>query len=149
MTLKKVIDVCRADETTNHEMKIIKQEIDVDAVQGNRRRSNNDNRGKIHHTARVATSATTRKQKKCKYCGKQHLPKQCPAFGQTCRKCGKKNHWANCCNAKIIGKNQTTEDYIIEAVTREVGKKTMKTKVQNKVKKIKNKEEQANEKIKE
>ena len=51
LTLKKVIDVCRADETTNHEMKNIKQEIDVDAVQRNRRRSNNDNRGKMQHTA--------------------------------------------------------------------------------------------------
>ena len=33
LTLKKAIDVCGADETTNYEMKIIKQEIDVDAVQ--------------------------------------------------------------------------------------------------------------------
>ena len=43
MTLKKAIDMCRADETTNHEMKIIKEEINVDALQRNRRRSNNDN----------------------------------------------------------------------------------------------------------
>ena len=46
VTLKKAIDVCRADETTDHEMKIIKQEINVDALQRNRRRSNNDNREK-------------------------------------------------------------------------------------------------------
>ena len=43
LTLKKAINVCRADETTNNEMKIIKQETDVDTVQRNRRRSNNDN----------------------------------------------------------------------------------------------------------
>ena len=47
LTLKSAIDVCRADETTNHEMKVIKQEIDADAVQRNRRRSNNDSRGKM------------------------------------------------------------------------------------------------------
>ena len=75
LTLKKAIDVCRADETTNHEMKTIKQKIGVGAVQRNRRRSNNDNRGKIQQTARAATSTTTNNQKKCKYCGKQHLPK--------------------------------------------------------------------------
>ena len=108
LTLKKSTDTCRADEATNHEMKIIKQEIDVDAVQRNRRRSNNDNRGKIKHTARAAISTKTSNQKKCKYCGKQHLPRQCPAFGRTCRKCGKKNHWPNCCNARIVGDNQTT-----------------------------------------
>ena len=32
-------------------MKIMKQVIDVDAVQRNRRRNNNDNRGKMQHTA--------------------------------------------------------------------------------------------------
>ena len=148
LTLKKSTYMCRADEATNHEMKIIKQEIDVDAVQRNRRRSNNDNRGKIQHTARAATSTKTNNQKKCKYCGKQHFPRQCPAFGQTWRKCGKKNHWANCCNARIVGDNQTTEDYVIEPVTKEVGKKTMKTEVQSEVKKTRNIEEQANEKRK-
>ena len=34
-----------------------------------------------------------------------------------------------------------TEDNVIEAVTNELGKKTMKAKVQNEVKKIRNKEE--------
>ena len=76
-------------------MKIIKQETDVDAVQRTRRRRNKDNRGKMQHTSRVATSTTTNNQKKCKYCGKQHMPKQCSGFGQTCRKCGKNNHWLN------------------------------------------------------
>ena len=76
------------------------------------------------------------------------MPKQCPAFVPTCRKCKKKNHWANCDNARIIRKNQTIEDYVIEAVTEEVGKKTMKAEVQNEVKKIRNKEEQANGKMK-
>ena len=147
MTLKKAINVCRAGETANQEMKIIKQEIDVDAVQRNRRRSSNDKREKMQHSARAATT-TTNNQKKCKYCGKEHLPKQCPAFGQTCRKCKKKNHWANCCNARIIGENQRTEDYVVEAVTKEVGKKTMKAEVQNEVKKIRNIEEQANKKMK-
>ena len=92
-------------------------------------------------------STTINNQKKCKYCGKQHLPKQCPAFGQPCRKCGKKNHWANCCDVKIIGENQTTGDYVNEAVTKEVRKKTMKAEVQNEVKKIRNKE-QTNKKMK-
>ena len=88
----------------------MKQVIDVDAVQRNRRRNNNDNRGKMQHTARAATTTTMNNQKKCKYCGKQHLPKQCPAFDQTCKKCGKKNHRVNYCNSRIIRENQTTED---------------------------------------
>ena len=50
LTFKKAVDVYRADETINYEMKIIKQEIDVDAVQRNRRK-NNDNRDKMQHKA--------------------------------------------------------------------------------------------------
>ena len=73
------------------------------------------------------------------------MRKQCPAIGETCTKFGKKNYWANSCNARIIDKNQTTEDYVIEAVTKEVGKKAIKAEVKNKVKKIRNKEKQANE----
>ena len=61
-TFKKAIDVCRADETTNHEMKIMKQKIDVDAVQKNRRGSKNDSRGIMQHTARAATSTITNNQ---------------------------------------------------------------------------------------
>ena len=148
LTLKKARDVCRSDETTNYEMRIIKQEIDVDAVKRNRKRTNNDNTGKMQHTARAATSTIRNNQKKCKSYGKQHLPKQFPAFDHTFKKCGKKNHWANCWNARIIGKNQTTEDNVIEAATNELGKKTMKAKVQNEVKKIRNKEEQVSKKIK-
>ena len=32
-------------------------------------------------------------------CGQLHPPKQCPAKGDKCRTCGKKNHWARVCIA--------------------------------------------------
>ena len=35
----------------------------------------------------------------CRYCGKCHPPKQCPAWGKECRKCGKKNHFENKCRS--------------------------------------------------
>ena len=34
---------------------------------------------------------------KCKYCGLQHPPRKCPAFGKSCTKCGKFNHFKNVC----------------------------------------------------
>ena len=36
----------------------------------------------------------------CEFCGREHdLAKRenCPAFGRSCNKCGKKNHFANLC----------------------------------------------------
>ncbi|XP_047135337.1 uncharacterized protein LOC124812559 [Hydra vulgaris] len=38
---------------------------------------------------------------KCKYCGLQHPPRKCPAFGKSCKKCGKLNHFKNVCTANI------------------------------------------------
>ena len=44
--------------------------------------------------------------KDCKYCGSNHQCRQCPAFGKTCKACGKKNHFAKkCCSNK--GNNST------------------------------------------
>ncbi|XP_048054388.1 uncharacterized protein K02A2.6-like [Megalobrama amblycephala] len=36
----------------------------------------------------------------CKRCGKRHRPKQCPAYGKTCAKCGGQNHFAKQCLTK-------------------------------------------------
>ena len=47
---------------------------------------------------------------KCSCCGKQHKPRECPAYDQICRKCKKKNHWASCCRSKKIHE-ATKEDY--------------------------------------
>lgn len=36
--------------------------------------------------------------KDCKYCGQTHEFKRCPAYGETCRKCGNQNHFAVKCH---------------------------------------------------
>ena len=33
----------------------------------------------------------------CQNCGTQHPAKQCPALGETCFSCGKRNYFANLC----------------------------------------------------
>ena len=39
---------------------------------------------------------------KCLFCGNNHIKdrRQCPAWGQTCRKCGKENHFAKVCQGR-------------------------------------------------
>jgi len=36
----------------------------------------------------------------CQKCGTKHESRKCPAFGSTCNRCGKPNHWAKVCRAK-------------------------------------------------
>ena len=35
----------------------------------------------------------------CNSCGRNHRPRQCPAFGRTCSKCKKRNHFAAVCRS--------------------------------------------------
>ena len=44
----------------------------------------------------------------CKYCGSNHQRKQCPAFGKTCKSCGKKNHFAKKCHSRVQSQSGST-----------------------------------------
>ena len=45
----------------------------------------------------------------CKYCSANHQWRQCPAYGKTCKACGKKNHFAKKCRSnKGQGQSQGT-----------------------------------------
>lgn len=33
----------------------------------------------------------------CHNCSMSHQPRQCPAFHDICKECGRKGHWARCC----------------------------------------------------
>ncbi|XP_057184972.1 uncharacterized protein K02A2.6-like [Triplophysa rosa] len=51
----------------------------------------------------ISRKMTQRRQNEmfnCKRCGKRHQPKQCPAYGKACAKCGGQNHFAKQCFSK-------------------------------------------------
>ena len=37
----------------------------------------------------------------CKFCAGSHPRGKCPAYGEKCNFCHKKNHFARCCNRKV------------------------------------------------
>ena len=44
--------------------------------------------------------ATGNQGKICGKCGTSHLPRECPAWGKKCHKCGNKNHFSTQCRSK-------------------------------------------------
>jgi len=91
MTLDKAIDIC------------------LDAEASKIRQSHMDSSRTIN-TVAPASFQSMPKQRydpararqsllECKFCGRQHEPRQCPAYGKICKKCGKKNHFANVCRS--------------------------------------------------
>ncbi len=97
LSLQTCIDICRAAEATSKQLQAMHVKSEVHKV--NRApakgRSSKPSRGPPDHTRRPATS----QQKECKFCGKYHemLKSKCPAYGQTCSRCKRKNHFALKC----------------------------------------------------
>ena len=101
-TLKTTLESLRISEATNLQLKSLdtKQHssvFDTDAVNANsyKRQKPHGNQYNKQNSNQNATSS-----KQCDNCGLLHKPKQCPAFGQTCHSCGKRNHWKKKCRSK-------------------------------------------------
>ncbi|XP_067944926.1 uncharacterized protein [Watersipora subatra] len=46
----------------------------------------------------------------CRYCGRSHAPRSCPAFGKNCKLCEKPNHFAAVCKQKLRQTDEVTVD---------------------------------------
>ena len=129
LSLEKAIDICRAAETSETQLKSLAEEKPIDLLH---------NRGKFRPKQKqVKKEATQQKVKqpskepspsyKCQKCGYTHEKKKCPAFGKKCNNCKKSNHFARMCRRQKVhavdGNNQDSEDsdvdydqYFVEAV---------------------------------
>ena len=59
--------------------------------------SSNDGKRKQYDGVSNASGYT---MKGCDYCGSNHVKGNCPAYGRTCRKCNRRNHFAQVCKSK-------------------------------------------------
>ncbi|VDI47521.1 Hypothetical predicted protein [Mytilus galloprovincialis] len=91
LTLKGCLDTCRATELSKERIKEIENSpAEVHAVKSPSHGA----------SARHKNNYETPKSKiDCRYCGRKHEPskQKCPAYGQSCRKCNKKDHFAAVC----------------------------------------------------
>ena len=82
LTLQKAIDICKAAEQTSQQLKMMSSTSEE--VVGVARQTPQNQR---------KTRDPTGHRPECWFCGYHHANRQCPACGQTCRKCGQKNHF--------------------------------------------------------
>ena len=94
LTYDKCMDVCRAAEATETQMSAMKTtestylpNDSINVVGANSRKKPSGN-----ESARTGGQPAT----ECRYCGRHHNRgrNNCPAFGKSCSKCGKINHFA-------------------------------------------------------
>ena len=102
LMLQKAVDICRANETTTSQMKLLS--------------SDQTNTLSVIHGIRSQSTHSKQLQKVyCDRCGNWHAKQQtCPALGAECRKCGRRNHFAKVCRTKTT---QPLHNYSIQKET--------------------------------
>lgn len=88
LSLDKAVDICRANEATQSHMKALHEETEVSV----------NKLGRVKLTRTPKDSVLDKSD--CNKCGYKHEPRKCPAFGQTCKVCNKKNHFGRMCQTK-------------------------------------------------
>jgi len=82
------------------------QPADVDEI---RKRNYSNNFQPKKHTMDIINN--------CHSCGSSHRRRHCPAYGKSCNKCGKSNHFAKVCRSKAIMKSTTNAVQVPDATT--------------------------------
>jgi hypothetical protein len=59
----------------------------------------------IHYNKVTGANSTIQQIPGCRFCGKHHAVRRCPAFGKKCTKCSKLNHFAIVCRSTESRKN--------------------------------------------
>ena len=115
LTLLKALKICRAEEQFNKQLKAMKTDEDVHAIYKPNESKVNKDQFKLNTKRKNFMKRNDKQHEstfKCKYCGKSHAPKQCPAFGKKCHNCGKNNYFSKVCQKKkVFGveENKTSE----------------------------------------
>ena len=111
LTLDKAISISKRDDAVK---KQLKEQRHVDAVKRQPQGKGGRGRGRGRHNngGGAAPGTGGRKQQKpgqrgghqksgqsslCTYCGYDHPPRQCPAYGEECSSCGGRNHFWRVC----------------------------------------------------
>lgn len=76
LTLAKAIHVCCASEITSSQVKMVNEEVEV-------------------HNIKSVAQDELNMCVNCNRCGCKHEHRKCPAYGQVCKSCQKKNLRAN------------------------------------------------------
>jgi len=99
LTLDRTDEICRAAESMARQMKVVGEGVTVSAI-ANKRRSND--------MGDVSTKPSRDSGgRECWNCGRKHQfhkRELCPAFGKTCNKCNKPNHFAIKCRTPTKSK---------------------------------------------
>ena len=94
--LKKAVELGQAAEQTKLHAKQIANDMEkrVENV-------NKYEKKRVNSSRPQASRDSGQLFRNCKFCAGSHQRGNCPAYGQKCNKCHRKNHFARCCRQKV------------------------------------------------
>ena len=97
LTLSQCLDICRSSETSSRQLRAMNQE-DVRYMKEEKKKKMPTAKNKTSPPANNPIE-TKGQRMVCKFCARQHFfaKKNCPAWGNSCKNCGKPNHFPVCC----------------------------------------------------
>ena len=99
LSLEKAIDICKAAEETSAQLQVMHGDMkNVSVVK--KRQNRNQPKRTSHVNTPKPRPPTDSDSYECKYCGRRHGKRDCPAFGQICHQCNGRNHFKSCCRSK-------------------------------------------------
>lgn len=102
LTLVKAIDICRAQELSVKQLKSLKSDEHSPSVAAVKTSSSKQGYSQTKPKIKQKHYKPSKPAPvdSCRNCGRVHEPKACPAYGQNCNYCQKRNHFATCCLSK-------------------------------------------------
>ena len=96
-SLAKVIDACRAAESSKRQLLAMTtaQTPQVNIINKGAQPKNRKSKATNHNEG-------GNMKQNCGFCGQNHPPRKCPAWGATCSKCRGRNHFAQVCKKCMV-----------------------------------------------
>lgn len=113
--VEKAITECRIYEKQKQQVRIVQEaKRTVDAIQGNtdelfEKDDVNEVRVNRRKSKNAMSNQWNQETKLCSRCFKTHRINNCPAFGKTCNKCKKFNHFAIACKSRGVHVNALSQ----------------------------------------
>uniref|UniRef100_A0A8C5PCI9 ribonuclease H n=1 Tax=Leptobrachium leishanense TaxID=445787 RepID=A0A8C5PCI9_9ANUR len=98
LNLQAAIVICRTAELTDKHMRAMEQDKQTDSINAASKQQPSLKNHQLQHKNHLRNSPGSTLTS-CKYCGNVHIREkgQCPAYGKSCRACGRLNHFAGVC----------------------------------------------------
>lgn len=113
LKLEKALEICRATEILKERVQTMHEEKVIGKVNRKQMSMTKTKKLYVKKSQESKEESKADKEFQCRRCNRKHRPRECPAYGKKCNRCGKLNHFKSACRVKGV---QQIEDQEVRLV---------------------------------